>query len=115
MTTLSHADSARHMRELADICRSIMTGNARPQAFRNFAARVHNAGHTDADGRGIDPTACFLHDEGVEEWARRIILLLPSMRQWHPEARVWLERHQVKADGLDGRIPFNLFLGGIRV
>lgn len=104
------------MRELASICLSIMTGNARPQAFRNFAARAYNAGWRSADGRGIDPTACCLHDEGVEEWARRITLLLPHLRSYHAEARGWLARHEMTPGAdlqMEGRIPFNIFLGGI--
>lgn len=111
--TLSRAESARYMRELSDLCISIMSGTARPQAFRNFAGRAVNAGYTDSGGRGVDSTACFLHDDGVDEWVRRIALLLPHLRAFHGEARGWLERRDSgKRDGLDGRIPFNIFLGG---
>lgn len=106
------------MHELSTICTRIMARNVPPQAFRNFAARAVNAGWTSAlDGRGVDRDACFLHDRGVEEWARRIVLLLPSLRAYHGEARAWLERHQMKDErgAYEGRIPFNIFLGGVPV
>lgn len=101
------------MRELSAVCLSILNGNATPQEFRNFAARAVNAGHTDASGRGVDPTAAIADDYIVQEWVRRIVLVIPHLRAYHGEARAWLERRSNgKPLGYEGRIPFNICLGG---